>query len=173
MIRRPKLHDWQIVGLYTGKIIVGVGLLMFVPLVVGLAFREWSASLDFVVGILVAVSVGFGLQLLCRTRHELNWMHGMVIAAFSWLVAMEVGAVPHYLSGQFGSFLDASFDLMSGYTTTGLYMIQDLDHTSNALNMWRHLLTYAGGQGIIVIALTFLIRGTSGAFMIYVGEGKD
>jgi trk system potassium uptake protein TrkH len=65
------------------------------------------------------------------------------------------------------------FDIMSGYTTTGLYLLQDLDHISNGLNMWRHLITYAGGQGIIVIALTFLIRGTAGAYKIYVGEGKD
>ncbi|MDP1809084.1 MAG: TrkH family potassium uptake protein [Actinomycetota bacterium] len=173
MIRRPKLHDWQIVGLYTGKIIVGIGLLMLVPLAVGLLALEWSAVVDFIIGILVAMSVGYGLQMVCETKHEMNWMHGMVIAAFSWLLAMGVGAVPHYLSGQFGSFLDACFDLMSGYTTTGLYLLQDLDHTSNALNMWRHLLTYAGGQGIVVIALTFLIRGTSGAFMMYVGEGKD
>lgn len=173
MITRPKVHDWQIIGFFTGKIIVGVGLLMLVPLVTGLIFLEWSAVVDFLIGILVAMSIGYGLQLVCNTDREMNWMHGMVIAAFSWLVAMAVGAVPHYLSGQFGSFLDASFDLMSGFTTTGLYLLQDLDHTSNALNMWRLILTYAGGQGIIVLALTFLIRGTSGAFMIYVGEGKE
>ena len=65
------------------------------------------------------------------------------------------------------------FDLMSGYTTTGLYLLQDLDHVSHGLNMWRHLLTFAGGQGIIVIALTFLFQGTAGAYKIYVGEGKD
>ena len=65
------------------------------------------------------------------------------------------------------------FDVMSGYTTTGLYLMQDLDHVSNGLNMWRHILTYAGGQGIVVIALTFLFKGTAGAYKLYVGEGKD
>ena len=65
------------------------------------------------------------------------------------------------------------FDVMSGYTTTGLYLLQDLDHISYGLNMWRHLLTYAGGQGIVVIALTFLFKGTAGAYKVYVGEGKD
>jgi trk system potassium uptake protein len=173
MFRRPKLQDWQIVGLYTGKIIVGVGLMMLVPIVTGMVFAEWSVVLDFIIGILVALTVGFGLQLLCETKREMNWMHGLVTAAASWLVAMVVAAVPGYLSGHYGSYLDASFDLMSGFTTTGLYLLQDLDHISNGLNMWRHLLTYAGGQGIIVVALTFLIRGTSGAFMMYVGEGKD
>jgi trk system potassium uptake protein TrkH len=62
---------------------------------------------------------------------------------------------------------------MSGYTTTGLYLLQDLDHVAYGLNMWRHLLTYAGGQGIVVVALTFLFKGAAGAYTVYVGEGKD
>ncbi|HEB12367.1 MAG TPA: TrkH family potassium uptake protein [Actinobacteria bacterium] len=173
MIRRPRLYDWQIVGLYTGKIVVGVGLLMIIPLITGIIFREWSAVIDFTIGMLAALTVGFGFQFVCQTDREMNWMHGLVTTAFSWLVVTTVGAGPHYLSGHFNSFLDAMFDLMSGFTTTGLYLLQDLDHISNALNMWRHIISYAGGQGIIVIALTFLIRGTSGAFMMYVGEGKD
>ncbi len=173
MITRPKLSDWQIIGFYTGKIIVGVGLMMLLPLVIGIVFREWSAAVDFIIGISIALTIGHGLQVICRKRREMTWMPGLVTAAFSWLVAMVVGAVPHYLSGHFGSFFDASFDLMSGITTTGLYLLQDLDHISYSLNMWRHLLTYVGGQGIVVVALTFLIRGSAGAFMMYVGEGKD
>ena len=88
-------------------------------------------------------------------------------------MATVLGALPEWLSGHYGSYLDAMFDTMSGYTTTGLYLLQDLDHISHGLNMWRHLLTYAGGQGIVVIALTFLFKGTAGAYKLYVGEGKD
>lgn len=173
MIIRPRLIDLKIIGLYVGKVIVGVGLLMLVPLFVGVFFAEWNAVLDFLIGIGSCFVVGFGLQTLCQTQRDLSWMHGMVVASFSWLLAMVLGAIPHYLSGHFSSFLDACFDLMSGYTTTGLYLLQDLDHISYALNMWRHLLTYAGGQGIIVVALTFMVKGSAGAFKMYVGEGKD
>ncbi|MDP3012631.1 MAG: potassium transporter TrkG, partial [Candidatus Subteraquimicrobiales bacterium] len=118
-------------------------------------------------------AIGLALQISCFTRRDLTWLQGLVVASFSWFLAMLLGAIPHYLSGHFGCYLDACFDLMSGYTTTGLYLIQNLDHVSNALNTWRHILTYVGGQGIIVIALTFLIRGTAGAFKMYVGEGKE
>jgi len=170
---RPRLADVKIVGLYTGKIVVGIGLLMLVPLVVSLIFQEWAAALDFVIGMGACFTVGFLLQTVCQTQRDLSWMHGMVVASFSWLAAMVLGAIPHYLSGHFGSYLDACFDLMSGYTTTGLYLLQDLDHISYGLNMWRHLLTYAGGQGIIVIALTFMVKGSAGAFKMYVGEGKE
>ncbi|MRR52618.1 MAG: TrkH family potassium uptake protein, partial [Rhodocyclaceae bacterium] len=87
--------------------------------------------------------------------------------------ATILGALPHWLSGHEGTYLDAMFDVMSGYTTTGLYLMQDLDHVAYGLNMWRHLLTYAGGQGIVVVALTFLFKGAAGAYTVYVGEGKD
>lgn len=173
MIPRPTLEDHKVIGKYSGKVIVGVGLLMTVPLLVSLVFAEWDTALDFVIGMSSCFIFGFGAQLLCRTDRDMGWRHGLVVASGSWVFASVLGAIPHWLSGHEGSFLDAVFDLMSGYTTTGLYLIQDLDHISNGLNMWRHLLTYAGGQGIVVIALTFLVKGTSGAFKLYVGEAKD
>lgn len=173
MIPRPRLADFKVIGFYSGKIVFGVGLLMVVPLVVALLFREWNPALDFLIGMFSCFSAGLLLQIVCFTRRDLTWMQGLVVASFSWLLAVVLGAMPHYLSGHFGCYLDSCFDLMSGYTTTGLYLLQDLDHISHSLNTWRHLLTYAGGQGIIVIALTFLIRGTAGAFKMYVGEGKE
>ncbi|MCX6577544.1 MAG: TrkH family potassium uptake protein, partial [Candidatus Aminicenantes bacterium] len=151
----------------------GVGLLMVIPLVVSVLFGEWNPAIDFLLGIAVCLVIGLLTEVFCQTTRDLTWSHGLVVAGFSWILATAVGAIPHWLSGHFGSYLDAMFDIMSGYTTTGLYLLQDLDHISNGLNMWRHLITYAGGQGIIVIALTFLIRGTAGAYKIYVGEGKD
>jgi trk system potassium uptake protein TrkH len=173
MILRPQLDDHKGIGKYTGKVIVGVGLLMVVPLVASIVFAEWDTVLDFVIGMSLCLIVGLGLQVACRTSHDMKWSHGLVVASGSWIFATILGAVPHWLSGHMGSFLDAMFDVMSGYTTTGLYLMQDLDHISVGLNMWRHMLTYAGGQGIVVVALTFLVKGTSGAFKLYVGEAKD
>jgi trk system potassium uptake protein TrkH len=173
MIVRPRLEDHLVIGRYTGKVIVGVGMLMVVPLVVSLGFREWDTAFDFVISIAACLIFGFGTQLFCHTEKDMNWSHGLVVAAGAWIWATALGALPHWLSGHAGSYLDAMFDVMSGYTTTGLYLLQDLDHIANGLNMWRHLLTYAGGQGIVVIALTFLFKGTAGAYKVYVGEGKD
>ncbi len=173
MIIRPRYSDFKVIGLYTGKVIIGVGLLMLLPFATALCFGEWNAAIDFLVGIGACFAFGFGMEALCQTTRDLNWSHGLVVASFSWFVAMGLGAVPHWLFGHFGSYLDAMFDVMSGYTTTGMFLLQDLDHVSHGLNMWRHVLTYAGGQGIIVVALTFLFRGTAGAYKLYVGEGKD
>lgn len=173
MIVRPRREDHLVIATYTGKVIVGVGLLMVVPLVVSVAFAEWDTVVDFVISIAACMVFGFGVQYFFKTDKDLKWSHGLVVASSSWIIATALGALPHFLSGHEGSYLDAMFDVMSGYTTTGLYLLQDLDHVSNGLNMWRHLLTYAGGQGIVVIALTFLFKGTAGAYKVYVGEGKD
>jgi trk system potassium uptake protein TrkH len=173
VIVRPRLEDHLVIGKYTGKVIVGVGLLMTIPLATSIAFAEWDTAVDFIVAIAACMVFGFGLQTVCRTQKDLSWSHGLVVASGSWFFATALGALPHFLSGHAASYLDTLFDVMSGYTTTGLYLLQDLDHISMGLNMWRHLLTYAGGQGIVVIALTFLFKGTAGAYKVYVGEGKD
>lgn len=86
---------------------------------------------------------------------------------------MFLCAIPYWMSGNLNSFLDACFDVMSGFTTSGLILIQDLDHSSMGLNMWRHLITFVGGQGMVVLALSFLVRDNAGGYKMYVGEGKD
>lgn len=85
---------------------------------------------------------------------------------------MMLCAIPYRMSGHTQSFLDSCFDVMSGFTTTGMVMTQDLNHLSNALNMWRHMLTFIGGQGMVVLALTFLVKETNGSYKFYVGEAK-
>lgn len=173
MMLRPRRDDLAIIGFFTGKIVIGIGLLMTVPLATALAAAEWAAAIDFVIGMAACLVLGLSATVTCRTARQPSWSHGLVVAGFSWIAATAVGAIPHWLSGHYGAYLDAAFDVMSGYTTTGLVLIQDLDHVSHALNMWRHLLTFAGGQGIVVIALTFMAGGSSGASSLYVGEGKD
>ena len=97
----------------------------------------------------------------------------MIVVSLSWLLAMFLGAVPLYLSRHWGGYLDACFDAMSGFATTGLALVQDLDHLSCAHNMWRHLMMYIGGQGIMIVALTLLVRGAGSALPIYVGEARE
>jgi trk system potassium uptake protein TrkH len=86
---------------------------------------------------------------------------------------MLLGALPLYLSGHWKSYLDACFEAMSIFTTTGLVLIQDLDHLAYSHNLWRHLGNFIGGQGIAIVALSFFVKSTSGAFKMYVGEARD
>jgi trk/ktr system potassium uptake protein len=173
MISRPYLSDYRLISFYIGKIILGVAIIMLIPLLTAAVFAEWNPFFDFLTAIGASAIVGMLFLFLGDKEQKLRWLHSMTIAAFSWIIAVLLGALPHFLSGHFLSYLDACFDLMSGLTTTGLTLIQNLEHASYSLNMWRHILTYVGGQGMIVVLLTFLVRGTAGAYMMYVGEGKE
>jgi trk system potassium uptake protein TrkH len=173
MILKPRLSDIKNIGYYLGRIIIGLGFTMLLPIILGLALGELNPALDFLISIEITLIFGFILTKLCFTEEDLNWMQGMIVVSLSWLVAMILGAIPLYLSGHWKSYLDACFDAMSGFATTGLALVQDLDHLSYAHNLWRHLIMFIGGQGIVIVALSLFIKGFSGAFKMYVGEARD
>jgi len=173
MILKPGLEDLKIIGFYLGKIILGLAFTMAIPILAGLCFGELNPALDFLISIEISIFLGLLLLKICHTDKDLNWMQGMIVVSLSWVVAMFLGAIPLYLSGHWKSFLDVCFDAMSGFATTGLTLVQDLDHISYTHNLWRHLIMFLGGQGIVVIALSFFVRGFSGAFKMYVGEARD
>jgi len=173
MIFKPTADDYKLIGLYTGKLTVALGLIKFIPAITSLFFREWNTMLDFLIGAVACIALGLFLQILCKTKKDMDWAHGLTVAALSWVIAMFMGAIPLYLSGHFTSYIDACFDAMSGFATTGLILIQDIDHISHGLNMWRHLTMFIGGQGIVVIGLTLLVKGTAGAYRMFVGEARE
>jgi len=173
MILRPRVSDIKNISYYLGKVIIGLGITMIVPIVIGLGFQEINPVLDFLISLAITLLIGIILTRICRAEEDLDWMQGMIVVSLSWLVAMALGALPLYLSGHYKSYLDACFEAMSIFTTTGLVLVQDLDHLSYTHNLWRHLGNFIGGQGIAIVALSFFIKGTSGAFKMYVGEGRD
>ncbi|RJP27325.1 MAG: TrkH family potassium uptake protein [Candidatus Omnitrophota bacterium] len=173
MILRPHLQDIKAIGYYLGKIIIGLGFLMFIPVLFGVYFREANPTLDFIIGAEIAIIFGLILTKLCFTEEDLSWMQGMIVVSLSWLVAALLGAVPLYLSGHWASYLDSFFDAMSGFATTGLVLAKDLDHLSITHTIWRHFMMFIGGQGIVIITIAFFVKGQSAAMRMYVGEGRD
>jgi len=173
MKKNDSLKDMRIILYYTGNILVGVALLNIIPLLTALIERDAASAADFTLSLGATLTLGAALSLLGNNGERAGWKHGMVTVAFSWIVAMVAAALPHWLSGHFGSYLDCVFDVMSGFTTTGLTLVQDLDHVSDSLNMWRHLITFVGGQGIVVLALALFVGEAGGGYGFYVGEGKD
>lgn len=176
-MKRISFLDFRIVCYYIGYIILVIGLAMLIPIAFSVACLEWNVILDFVISFSVSVLVGLSMikfgQLARKESAPLQWKHGFIIVSLSWILLMMISAIPLYLSGHMGSYLDACFDVMSGFTTTGLFLLQDLDHVSVGLNAWRHLITFIGGQGMVVLAISLLIPEMAGAFKFYFGEGKD
>jgi trk system potassium uptake protein TrkH len=93
--------------------------------------------------------------------------------ALSWLSVPLIAALPLALSGHYASYLDAYFEAMSGFATIGLTLANDLDHMSRSVNLWRHLMQFLGGQGIVVVVLTAFSSGAARLGTLYTGEGRE
>lgn len=148
---RPAPHRTRrIILYYVGLVVLGLAGLHLFAIATAMVYGEWRVMLDFLISAAVSVLVAGACILPNREggrAFHVDWGTGMAVASIAWMLCMLLAAVPYQLSGHFLSYLDACFDVMSGFTTTGLVLIQDLDHASMGLNMWRHLLTFVGGAG--------------------------
>ncbi|MFU8841012.1 MAG: TrkH family potassium uptake protein [Nitriliruptoraceae bacterium] len=169
---RPGADDLRLIGYQLGKVATGLSLLMALPAVVALVLGEWNAATALVAGAGICSAFGQLSEWRLRTSKPLTWSHGTVVVALAWLIGSLLAAIPFLLSGHSGNLLDAWFEAMSGLTTSGLSVIQDLDHLSYSMNLYRHLTHFAGGQGIVIVVLAVLAAG-SGAGMLYVAEGRE
>jgi trk system potassium uptake protein TrkH len=160
---------------YIGVVLMVLSACELIPLITSVICGEKKFIFVFLISTSIMISVAAILISVGAPYRnmKLRFGEGMTVASGSWLLGMLLCALPYLFSGQYLSYTDCCFDVMSGLTTTGLSMIQDLDHISNGLNMWRFVLTYIGGQGMVVLALTFLTRDTANAYEMYVGEAKD
>lgn len=171
MLFRPDAEDYRVIGNYTGKIIYGVGATMLVPLALAVAAGETNEAFAFLIGAALAIIVGAASQLL-TTRQTLDASRGLAVVGLAWLVAPVFSAVPLLLSGHYASYLDAYFEAMSGFATIGLTLTNDIDHMARSVNLWRHLMHFLGGQGIIVVVLTIFASAGAAIGTLYTGEGE-
>lgn len=172
MLVRPDRKDLGIIGLYTGRILTGLGFVMVAPAVLGFVRGEIDDALGFIIAAALAVLTGQTAEWRLATRRDMQWSHALAVVALAWLAAAFLGALPLFLSGHYASFVDAYFDAMSGFATAGLTVINDLDHLSDSVNLWRHVMQFLGGQGLVLVALS-MFAGGGGLTGLYVGEGRE
>jgi trk system potassium uptake protein TrkH len=114
----------------------------------------------FVIAGVVGFGFGWGVERLTKGKQQVGIREGFLIVSLTWLGAAALGALPYLLSGedQLSSPVDAYFEAMSGFTTTGATVVTDVEALPNSLLMWRQLTQWLGGMGIIVLALAVLPR---------------
>jgi trk system potassium uptake protein TrkH len=171
MLLRPTGRDFQLIGYYLGRICLVMAAATVLPAAWAIAGREWAPLASFVLMAGVFSLFGSVGSLYRPTEPRLDWSHGMVVVALTWVLVPIIGAIPFMLSGHVGDPFDAIFDALSGLSTTGLSVIQDLDHLAPSLNFWRHLLHFLGGQGIILAAISLFAGGAG--LTLYYGEARD
>lgn len=135
-----------------GNLLRFLGLIMVVPLLV--AFHYGDSLLPFAVAILITGAVGIILSYRYGTEGEWKIREGFAIVAFGWLTAALFGSIPFMLDGI--SPLNAIFESMSGFTTTGATILQDIESHSRSILFWRNMTQWLGGMGIIMLFIAIL-----------------
>lgn len=127
--------------------------LFLLPAVVSLCYGEFDTVLTFVlVGAGLAV-LSLPMTLVKPRSKDMYTKEGLIIVAMLWIVFPLAGAVPFYISGEIPRFIDAVFESVSGFTTTGSTILTDVESLSHGMLFWRSFTHWIGGMGILVFAL--------------------
>ena len=170
---RFSLYDVRVIGHYLGTLILFAGILMAVPFATALVFQEWEPAARYFFSIGIAVVAGALLRFLRIEPSRLDRQQALAVTGLAWVVLAVFCSIPLYFSGHYATYLDALFDGVSGLTTTGASLVQDLDHLSNADNMLRFMMHLLGGLGLIVVALSFGLFGKRAGSSLYTSEGRN
>lgn len=158
--------NYRKIGKVLGKIMIMEGILMFAPLIVCLVYRESFINiLAFVVPITALITIGFLLQFLKPKRNTFYQKEGFALTAMVWIVMALFGAVPFVINGDIPNYVDAFFEIMSGFTTTGASIIHDVTLLSRSSLFWRSFSHWIGGMGILVFVLIFIPESNDGSSM--------
>lgn len=173
MWQRFSLYDLRVIGHYLGTLTQLFAALMAVPFLTALVFQEWEPAERYLLGIGIALVIGTLLQFLRIEPGRLGRRQALAVTGFAWIVLAFFASVPLFLSGHYATYMDALFDGVSGLTTTGASVALDIDHFSNADNMFRFMMHLVGGLGLIVVALSLGIFGKRSGSSLYTAEGRS
>lgn len=173
MWQRFSLYDLRVIGHYLGTLTQLFAALMAVPFITALVFQEWEPAERYLLGIGIALVIGTLLQFLRIEPGRLGRRQALAVTGFAWIVLAFFASVPLFLSGHYATYMDALFDGVSGLTTTGATVAIDIDHFSNADNMFRFMMHLVGGLGLIVVALSLGIFGKRSGSSLYTAEGRS
>lgn len=166
--------DLRPVGYVIGLLLVALGAAMLVPLGVDLidADPNWRA---FASAALITALSGGVLALACANGAGagLTVQQSFLLTTGTWVTLPVFGAIPLMLGAPNASFTDALFEAMSGLTTTGSTVFVGLDDLPRAANLWRAMLQWLGGLGIVIVALIFLPVMRVGGMQYFKSEGFD
>ncbi len=140
-----------------GRIMILEAALMLLPSAVSLCYKEYKSLSAFVLTIIISAAIGGILILLCRTKdHVIYAKDGFVTVGLAWLVLSLIGALPFYISREIPSFIDAFFEIVSGFTTTGASILQDVEAMSHGMLFWRSFTHWIGGMGVLVLIMAII-----------------
>ena len=158
--------NYKKLGKILGKIMILESVLMMAPLLVSFIYKEdLKHIIAFIVPIVALILIGFLLQIPKPRRETFYQKEGFALTAMVWIMMTVFGAMPFVISGDVPNYIDACFEIMSGFSTTGASIINDITAISHSVLFWRSFSHWIGGMGILVFVLIFIPESNEGSSM--------
>lgn len=148
-----------------GTILCMEAVFMLAPLLLAFADGDRAAMHGFAIAIAAVLVVGLPLALVNRSSMNLGSRDGCVTVALAWIVISVFGAIPFYVSGVIAAPGDAIFETVSGFSTTGATILDDVEAAPRAILLWRSITNWVGGMGVLVFMLAIVPAAREGSSM--------
>ena len=145
--------------------IIGIEAVFLLPaLGISLGYGELHTAYAFLLTLAIMTVVALPLWLLCRrAKKQIGASEGMVSVSLGWIVLSLFGCLPFFLSREIPTFIDAFFEIVSGFTTTGASILSDVEGLSKGLLYWRSFSNWLGGMGVLVFLLAIAPSDSQGS----------
>ena len=156
--------NYPLIRKILGKIMVLIAMLMSLPLIVSLIYRESLQNvLSFLIPMVIMGGVGYFFSRKKVSSFKMYAREGLVIVGLSWLFIALFGALPFVISGEIPNYIDAFFEAASGFTTTGASIVLDVESLSHSILFWRSFTHWIGGMGVLVFILAIIPESKDGS----------
>lgn len=155
--------NYKMIGKYISNILIIEAVLLIPALIISIFEKNKSVIKGFVCTILIIMVVVGILRILCRNYKQAFYAReGMICVGLSWIFMSLLGCLPFYISGQIPAFIDAFFETVSGFTTTGASILPEVESLSKGILYWRSFTHWVGGMGVLVFLLALVPSGEKG-----------
>lgn len=149
-----------------GNLLTVEALLMIPSLLVSLYYNQYDKK-AFLISIFITSILGFIMGKKEETKENIKAKEGLAIVAFGWILASFFGSLPFVLSGSIPSWIDSFFETVSGFTTTGATIVDNVESLPMGILFWRSFTHWIGGMGILVFTIAILPTLGVGGFQIF------
>ena len=170
MFQRKSQINFLALARVIGLLVVIEAAFMLIPMITSLIYGE-NDSKAFAITIGITLFVGALMMCIRPSRTEMGKREGFLLTALTWVVFSGFGMIPFMIGDSKMTISDAFFEAMSGFTTTGATVMASIDHFSNGIHIWRCLMQWIGGMGIILFTLAVIpMLNHSGGMQMFNAE---
>ncbi|WP_294803424.1 TrkH family potassium uptake protein [uncultured Gemmiger sp.] len=148
--------NYRMVVFVLGRIFLVEAAMLLLPMICSAIYGEWYMLPAFLLPAVILLLLGLAASLRTPKNTTIYARDGLAIVALVWVLMSAFGALPFVISGEIPAFADAFFEMVSGFTTTGSTILNDVEALSHGALFWRSFSHWVGGMGVLVFAMAVL-----------------